>query len=254
MKKVLLLITGLMVFTVALAACSGSSTGVVSEDTTTNSNTSQMAESLSQVNKLLVGTLMLKETEQDVTKEEATKLLPLWQAYRSLSNSDTSAQAEVDALLNQIQGTMTAEQVKAIEAMNLTAQDMVDTMQSMGGGMVIRGTPDPNSTPVFEIPSGGFDAGEGPGFEIQGGAGAVPERSFGGRNGAPPAGGGIIVGGGPMGDAGSEAGLGGGPFMQGTPDPSMRATAQARFSNQASEVNPFLLQLLINNLETKASE
>jgi hypothetical protein len=57
-----------------------------------------------------------------------------------------------------------------------------------------------------------------------------------------------------MGDAGSEAGLGGGPFMQGTPDPSMRATAQARFSNQASEVNPFLLQLLLNALETKATE
>jgi len=248
MKKVLLLITGMIIFSVLLAACSESSSESGSENPLAGSNTSQMDESVSQVNKLLVGTLKLEETEQAVTKEEATKLLPLWQAYRSLSSSDTSAEAEVDALLSQIQSTMTTEQVKAIDEMNLTAKDLSDTMQSMGGGMVMRGTPDPNSTPEFEFPSGGFDAGDRPGFEIQGGMG-------GGRNGVPPAGGGgIIVGGGPMGDAGGEAGLGGGPFMQGTPDPSMRATAQARFSNQASEVNPFLLQLLINALETKATE
>jgi len=207
------------------------------------------------VNKLLVGTLKLIETEQAVTKEEAAKLLPLWQAYRSLSSSDTSAEAEVDALLNQIQSTMTTEQVKDINEMNLTSDDVLELMQSLGGGMMSRGTPDPNSTPGFDFPPGGGMEGGGPSFEIQGGTGGQQERPFGGGGGAlPPGDGAVIIGGGPAGDAGSEAGLGGGPFMQGTPDSSMQATAQARFSNQASEVNPFLLQLLIIALETKATE
>jgi hypothetical protein len=86
------LITGLIIFSVLLAACSGSSSGSGSENTSAGSNIGQTDESVSQVNKLLIGTLKLEETEQAVTKEEATKLLPLWRAYRSLSSSDTSAE------------------------------------------------------------------------------------------------------------------------------------------------------------------
>ncbi len=55
--------------------------------------------------------------------------------------------------------------------------------------------------------------------------------------------------GGPGGDAGSAAGLSGGSMAQGTQSPSMQATAQARFSTQASQVNPMLLNLLITKLQ-----
>jgi hypothetical protein len=64
----------------------------------------------------------------------------------------------------------------------------------------------------------------------------------------------MVIMGGPGGDAGSAAGLGGGPMTQGTPDPSMQATAQARFSTQASQVNPFLLEMLINKLQEKTTQ
>ena len=71
-------------------------------------------------------------------------------------------------------------------------------------------------------------------------------------SGGPMLGGGgdggvVIVGG----DAGSAAGLGGAPMLQGTQDPSMQATAQARFSTQANQVNSILLDVLITKLETK---
>jgi len=68
----------------------------------------------------------------------------------------------------------------------------------------------------------------------------------------PP--GGVIV----SGDAGGaipggDSTLGGGMVAQGTPDPSMQATAQARFSTQASQVNSILLDVLITKLEAKTT-
>jgi hypothetical protein len=193
---------------------------------------------------LLVGTLKLDNTDQAVSADEAAKLLPLWQAYRSLSSSQTAAEAEVDALLNQIQTTMTTEQVQKIKGMNLTDTDMMDLMQSMGGGMGPQGTPNPKTTPGADFPSGGFPSGNPP----SGSAGNPPSGSSGG----PPSGGGVMVG--PGGDAGSAAGLGGGPMTQGTQDPSMQTTAQARFSTQASRVNTILLDVLINKLQTQTSQ
>jgi hypothetical protein len=250
-KSVLLLCT-IMVLSLFLAACSGTSKQTASS--TSGANDSSGNTSLSQVNKLLVGSLKLEDTDQVITADEAVKLLPLWQAYRSMSNSQTSAEAEVDALLNQIQSTMTSDQVQAITAMNLTNTDMMNLMQSMGGGGIVPGTPDPQSTPGFDLPAGGFDGGVPPSGDFQNGSGGPPSGSSGGTTRSFPSGGVIIAGGGPGGDAGSAAGLGGGPMLQGTPDPSMQATAQARFSTQANRVNTMLLNVLISKLEAKTAE
>ncbi len=246
-RKRLLLFIIPMLLGLVLAGCKTSSTSSGSSAASTGSGTSQNATSLSEVNQLLVGTLKLDNTANAVTADQAAQLLPLWQAYKSLSSSDTAAEAEVDGLLKQIKGAMTSQQMDAINAMNLTSTDMLDLMQSMGGPMGSRGTPDPNSTPSFNIPSGGFSGGNPP----EGFSGSPPSGSTGAqRPNMPSGGGGVIIQGGPMGDAGSAAGLGGGAMTQGTPDPSMQATAQARFSTQASQVNTMLLQVLISQLQT----
>ena len=49
-----------------------------------------------------LGTLKLEGTDQVVTASQAGQLLTLWQAYQSLSNSDTSSQVELEALVKQI--------------------------------------------------------------------------------------------------------------------------------------------------------
>jgi hypothetical protein len=203
---------------------------------------------------LLVGSLKLEDTDQAISADQAATLLPLWQAYRSLSNSQTSAEAEVDALLTQIQRLLTTDQVKAISAMNLTSSDMMDLMQSMGGGMMRRGTPNPQSTPGVDFPSGGFQGSNTPSGDFQMGSGGPPSGSSGGITRNFPPGGGVIVGGGRGGDAGSAAGLGGGSGLQGTLDPSMQTTAQARFSTQANQVNSLLLDVLISKLEAKTTK
>jgi len=81
---------------------------------------------------LLIGTFKLDGTDLAVTPEQASELIPLWQVLQSLSSSDSTAQAEMDALVDQIQETMTPEQVQAIKEMNLTPQDMFATLQEQG--------------------------------------------------------------------------------------------------------------------------
>jgi hypothetical protein len=252
-NKIVLLLCILTISMMILTACSGSSNQSASNTETSGTNGSQGSTNLSQVNKLLVGTLKLEDSDQAITADEAAKLLPLWQAYRSMSNSQTSAEAEVDALLNQIQSTMTSDQVQAITAMNLTDTDMMDLMQSLGGDMLSQGTPNPQRTPGADFPSGGFQGGNPPIVDFQSGGGAPPSGSTGGTTRNFPSGGAVIVGGGPGGDAGSAAGLGGSPILQGTSDPSMQATAKARFSTQANRVNTILLEVLISKLEAKTT-
>jgi hypothetical protein len=252
-KTIILIMTFTLILCVILTACSSSSN---QSSSTEDSSTSSLGEtSLSQVNLLLVGTLKLENTDQAVTAAQASSLLPLWQAYRILSTSQTAAEAEVDGLIKQIESTMTTDQTQAIKALNLTNTDMMELMQTIGG-MLPQGTSNPQSTPSFDnslgVPLEGFPVGgmdNAPSSSTGGGSG-VPSRSRPSGGGAMSGGGPLIVQGGPGmgGDAGSVAGLGGGPMLQGTPNP----TIQARFNTQASQVNGMLLNVLINKLEAMA--
>jgi hypothetical protein len=80
---------------------------------------------------LMLGTIQLEETENAVTPGQAAALLPLWQALRG----GVTVQAEVAAVLKQIEGTMTSEQLEAIAAMQLTQEDLRAWMQEQGVGM-----------------------------------------------------------------------------------------------------------------------
>jgi hypothetical protein len=77
---------------------------------------------------LVLGTLCLEGTENAVTPEQATAMLPLWQALRG----GVTAQAELEAVLKQIEGTMTQEQLEAIAAMQLTQEDLQTWMEEQG--------------------------------------------------------------------------------------------------------------------------
>lgn len=108
------------------------------------SSTVTSSNNLSTAAKLALGTLKLESTDQAVTSTQATKLLTFWEGYQSLSNSDTCSQVELDGLVKQIQGTMMSDQIKAIEAMNLTEQSMSEIMGTLSGS---NNASDPASTP-----------------------------------------------------------------------------------------------------------
>ena len=99
---------------------------------------------------LVLGTLQLEETDYAVTPEQAASLLPLWQAMQG----GVTAQAEVNALLKQIEGTMTQEQLSAITAMQLTQDDLRTWAQSRGLSL---------GAPPGAQPPGGDKGGQGGG-------------------------------------------------------------------------------------------
>lgn len=123
------------------------------------------------VNQLVVGTLKLEGTEFEVSTDQAQTLLVLWKAYRGLLESDITVQAELQAVLNQVQSTMTVEQIEAIRSMEITSEEITrlaedydlfpdDLPEGVGDVNLPGGGPGAGG-----FPEGGFDGGQGPRFE-----------------------------------------------------------------------------------------
>ncbi len=87
---------------------------------------------LPQRNQLLLGTLQLEEGDAPVSGEQAATLLPLWQGIRATMTSGAASQAETDALLAQIEATLTDAQIAAIGEMKLTQVNLQEWAKSQG--------------------------------------------------------------------------------------------------------------------------
>ena len=81
---------------------------------------------------LALGTLKLSETSTPITAEQAPQLLLLWQALDNLTRSGTSAEVEVNALLSQIETTLSPEQIASINTMKLTQVELQSWVQTAG--------------------------------------------------------------------------------------------------------------------------
>jgi hypothetical protein len=90
---------------------------------------------------LALGIFRMEGTANAVTPEQAGKLRPLWQA---IQGGSLQSDAETNAVLKQIEGALTSEQLSAISAMQLTFEDMGIWMQEQG----LNFGPLPNATGV----------------------------------------------------------------------------------------------------------
>ena len=215
MKKIVL--SALTVLMLTLTACDAASSG------TQQAASAQPDGSLPIQEQILIGTFKLDSTPQAVTAQQAAQLLPLWQVYKNLSSSDTAAQEEIDGLIQQIQDTMTPEQMQAITDMNITRQDLFTVMQDQG---------------ITQARGQGQGNGNRQNGQNGNGGGFVPP------DGGPPGG---FAGGEPGRFPGS--GQGGGSFT-----PEQMATAQA-VRGQGGGFNGIpsdLVDALIQFLEKKA--
>ena len=93
---------------------------------------------------LTLGSLKLAETNTPITPDQAKIMLPLWQALLNMTRTGNSAQAEVNALLGQIEAAFTPEQLTAIRAMGLTSADL-QTWASANGITLGSGSGQPGS-------------------------------------------------------------------------------------------------------------
>ncbi len=144
----------------ALAGCGGRQETAVSGDTgavyTSQVLRTDYEGALDAATQLALGTLKLEEAGSAVTPDQAKTLLPLWQALQG----GVTAQAEVNAVLKQIEETMTPQQLQAIAEMHLTQEDMQAWMEEhdIRPGSVfsgtLQGTPGPRG-----VPPAGFGGG-----------------------------------------------------------------------------------------------
>ena len=141
MKKIFLPLVFL--FALLLASCSGTAApaSTTSSDLYVSPNLPvNYEDALAVRNQLALGTLELIQPASVISAEQAQTLLPLWQALRSTQQAGGTAQAEVNALLTQIEAAMNPEQLQSIASMKLTFTDMQEwatangiTMGSGGG-------------------------------------------------------------------------------------------------------------------------
>jgi hypothetical protein len=201
-NKYTILISLVIIATILLAGCSSAAAATAS----TNNG-------LATATWLAAGTLKLEGTDQAVTASQAAQMLTLWEGYQSITNSDTSSLVELDALVAQIRAALTADQLQAIEAMDLTEQSVSELIQATGGSVTSSA---PASTP---------------------GSSTLSQANPGGAPGAMPGAGGDSV----------MSAISGGVTTQSTP-----VSTQAITNSRSSQVSPILIQALIQLLQTRS--
>lgn len=95
----------------------------------TSALTNDFEGALPPMNQLVLGILLLEESDNAITGEQAASMLVLWQALQS---GTIQNQTERAAILTQIEGTLTEAQIEEIGAMQLTFTDMSKWAQENG--------------------------------------------------------------------------------------------------------------------------
>lgn len=154
---------------------------VTSNETTASVTTVtlQGSDELSLTALLGLGIMQLEQTDLAVDETQAAALLPYWQAISSLTASGTAADIEIEAVVKQVQNGLSAEQIAAIDGMDLSAETVTTLLESgalgFGRGQGQGGGEDRPAGDTGGLPGGGG----GPGGGGLGGGG----RAGGGQNG-----------------------------------------------------------------------
>ncbi|MBN1149530.1 MAG: hypothetical protein JXA78_19875 [Anaerolineales bacterium] len=177
---------GSILFSLALTACTGAATTATGQAGDGSPQASQPGEqrTMPLETQLALSAFKLEETDYAIDAKQAEKLLPLWKTARSLSQSETVAQEEVQAVFKQIENTLTPEQMAAIEDMELSFQDMGDIAEKygieLGGGRFGDLSPEMQATMQAARESGQGSPG---GFGGQGFPGGGPGGGMGDASG-----------------------------------------------------------------------
>jgi hypothetical protein len=220
----------LLIIMMGLAACSPTAaadteTAVASNKSDTQSTqlSDDYQDALSITGQLAVGTVQLEETDLAVDAAQAAELLPLWQALQALGQSDMAAEAEINAVVNQIQKGMTPAQIETIADMALTSESLTE-LQS----------------------SGALSMGGGRGDRT---AGTDSDSASAGRQG-----GGMAEGGMPGGGPGDGGMPGGGMPTGGEVDEDAMATRQAQMADGSGMQDVMFTSMVVRLLQTKTGE
>jgi hypothetical protein len=168
------LISALFFIAILLASCAGDGSSIASQEGQILSQANESEPTILDEStprelpdsiQLILGTYKLEQSDLKVDQGQAAELLPLWKAYRALLNSDSAAQEELDAVIHQIQETMTPAQMEVIENSEANPEEMFALVQELGI------VPENFQSDEGAAGGGGFPGGAGPGGGLAGGAG-----------------------------------------------------------------------------------
>jgi hypothetical protein len=166
MKK-WMVVTIIVSLVLALTACGSAQNSKASATSSTT---------LSLEGQLLVGTFKLENTSLAVSSEQAGTLIPLWEALQSLASSNTAASQEVDAVVSQIESSMSTQQVSSITAMKLTQQDLAATAIDTGSASTTASSASTVKSSAAQLQAGAGDPGAGnPPSDMGGGMGGASD-------------------------------------------------------------------------------
>jgi len=175
MKKIIGLLIAVSVV-LALSACNAAG-GVTSAAKIGVSTPGNGEVSLAM--QMALGTLKLESTPYAVSADQAAELIPLWKAALSLGKSDTAAAEEMNGLVKQIQKSLSAEQIQAIQELGLTSQNLPAITQELGIDLGVGAAP----------PAGNSTSSASANASSGGMAGGPPPDASGGMPGGEPGGG-----------------------------------------------------------------
>ena len=159
-----------LILVLFISACS--STG--SQESTRVVLSNDYAEdALSVEMQLVVGSLILEESDQALNPELASSLVSYWKLYLSLAESDTAAVEEMDSVVSEIQALMTQDQVSYIAGLQLTQESLATLLDDLGIieqlSLEIIGTGDgTGERPEGIVPGSGSGGGAGAGVNMEG--------------------------------------------------------------------------------------
>jgi len=164
MKK-WMFVTIIVSLVLALTACGS---------THSTTATATASSTLSLEGQLLVGTFKLEDTSLAISSAQATTLLPLWETLESLASSNTAASQEVDAVVSQIESSLSSQQASSITAMKLTQQDLAATAIDTGSASTTTSSASTVKTSAAQSQAGA-PAGGNPPSDMGGGMSGVTD-------------------------------------------------------------------------------
>jgi hypothetical protein len=165
MKKSII-VSIMMVLAISLAACSAGNAATSTQVSSTQTSASKVS-----TGQLIAGTFKLEGTANAITQAQAKELVTLWEAFKEVNTSGTSAQEEKTALLQQIQDTMTSKQISSIQAMGITNDDILTLADEKGVSTTASANSSSSNKASSSSSNGGSGGGPGGGMDIAGGPG-----------------------------------------------------------------------------------
>ena len=169
LKKITILL--LLTLSVFLSACSSEEANSDAADADGNNSTDSSFSSIEeqdgvQLQQLLaIGIVKLDESLVPISPEQANEQIILWKTLKSLAEADNVTNEEIASIYNQIESTLTEDQISEINLMELSFEDISEAFPDLEftqrPGRFGDLTPEERATRQAEFESGDFQPPEG---------------------------------------------------------------------------------------------